>query len=207
MRTLFFVLPLAAAALLATGCVAGDDAGERAGQAVEAQVPWYKVWRSVELTFADRARTPLAVMVVVSRQMGDYQPRTEYWYVNRAALGELGTAALEITTTDFDRGAPSDPGYASEQAFTQIEFPTSGWSSPWTTDPLGGGALYQGGGGISLRITTSTTGQVSRVAWYQVIPATASPQWITPSGSFAVGGASVTVPAGYAGYDIEQPAE
>jgi hypothetical protein len=203
MRTLLFSSILVGS-LLSAGCAL--DPEEPTGDAQERQVsPWRDGTRRITMTFADTAVTQFATIIIVSRTNGTFQPGNEYWYVNRDALGLLGSTALDISVADYRTGGLDDPSYVHEQQFTEVEFPTSGWGSAWTSDPLSGGTLLGDGSSIYLRVTTGTSGNVSRVAWYQVIPTTQSPQYLVPSGRFSVySGGSVSVPTGYRGYDIDQ---
>lgn len=201
------IITIALSSLLATACVAGPgDADERTAEVAQREImPDVHDWRQYIFTFADSSHTPFAVATVVSRATTSYQPGTEYWFVNRSALGLLGSYALDITTSDGSGTIdPPNPDYPSEQTFTQVEYPTSGWGSSWSSDPLSGGVLYDDGNGTGLRLFVSTTGTVSEVAWYQVIPSTQSPRYLTPGGRFSVNGTSMSVPRGYSGYDIDQ---
>jgi hypothetical protein len=191
--------------LLAAGCAPEDDA-DPTGEAEQAQIQFGpQLARVVRLVFADTARTPFAEIHIVSAPTALHQPGLEYWYVNRDATRLLATTPLDISVTDFTIDPP-DPDYPNEQTFTQTEFPTSGWGSGFSVDPLSYGKLFGNGSGLYLRLATTTSGDVSRVAWYQVIPATQSPQWLTPSGHFVSSGSSVIVGRGYRGYDIDQAA-
>jgi hypothetical protein len=199
---------LALTSVLAAGCAVepADDTDFPAG-AHEQQIDtgWTSV-RRVTMTLADRAHTPFATVIMVSRATGTFQPGVEYWYVNRDAVSLLGGAPLDITTTDYSTGGLEDPHYRNEQTFSQIQFPTSGWGSGWTSDPLSGGKLLGDGVSTYVRVTADPPGEnVTDVAWYQIIPATQSPRWLTPSGRFSPA-TGVYVPTGYLGYDIDQPA-
>ncbi len=200
------LLPIIAlASLFAAGCAPeGADADEQTGEAQAPQIiEGRELVRVVRLVFADTARTPFAEIHIATQQTARYQPGVEYWHVNRDATRLLATTSLDIGVTDVT-AEPPDPDYPNEQRFTEIEYPTSGWGSGWTTDPLSYGRLLGNGSGVYLRLATSTSGDVTRVGWYQVIPSTASPQWLTPSGRFVSSGGSVIVGGGYRGYDIDQ---
>ncbi|APR75808.1 Hypothetical protein A7982_01155 [Minicystis rosea] len=201
------IITIALASFTSTACVAGpEDADERTAEVGQDQLdPQVHTWLQHIFTFADGPRTPFAVVTVVNRETRQYQPGIEYWVVNRDALGLLGLHPLDVTSRDATSAAdPPDPDYLDAQRFTQIEFPTSGWGTSWTVDPLSGGALYEDGNGIGLRLFTSTTGNVSEIAWYQVIPSTQGPRYLAPGGRFSPLGTSVSVPRGYLGYDIDQ---
>jgi len=204
MRSLF-CFPLVLVTLLAAGCAPDDTSSpEDVAEAREQQLdPGYLNARRFRFTFSDRLRTPFAEVHVLNRPAGGRVPGTEYWYVNRSATGLLATTPLDVAVDDLTVDPP-EPDYPNEQAFTEVEFPTSGWGSGWTTDPLSYGRLLGNGSGIYLRLATSTSGDVTRVAWYQVIPSTQTPHYLTPSGHFVSSGGSVPVPSGYRGYDIDQ---
>lgn len=205
MRSALFS-PLVLVSLLAAGCAEGGTDGpeEATSEARQAQIGiGFLDARRVRFTFADRSHTPFAELHVLNRPMGGRVPGTEYWYVNRAATSLLATTPIDIAVEDLTADPP-DPDYPDEQSFTQIEFPTSGWGSGWTADPLSYGTLLGNGDGLHFRLATSRSGDVTRVAWYQVIPATQSPQYLTPSGHFVSSGDRVSVPSGYRGYDIDQ---
>ncbi|APR88454.1 hypothetical protein A7982_13803 [Minicystis rosea] len=196
------------ASFVAVGCAFEEsrDPAERIHEAPAAQSDvGYLLGRIVRLSFTDQARTPFAEIHIVSRETRIHRPGTEYWYVNRAASSLLGTYALDVTTEDVDADPP-DPDYPNEQRFTEVEFPTTGWGAGWTSDPHSFGTLLGDGSGAYLRFATTTTGDVSRVAWYQVIPDAQAPRWLTLDGRFVAGGASASVPSGYRGYDIDQAA-
>ena len=86
------------------------------------------------------------------------------------------------------------------QMFTQPVYPEGGWGNAWQQDSIAGGALVQGDK-QALRLFTDEDG-LSRVVWYQLLERRATPENITPEGSFSVVGA-VRVPDGYVGYSID----
>jgi hypothetical protein len=181
-------------------------------QVDEAQQPQLdrgeSLWRRVTLTFADPSSTQLATIYVFNYGLGSYVTGTEYWHVNLNSVGLIGQYSLNIVSADQETTtAPAGPGYASEQAFTLPGFPTSGWGTWWSSDPVSGGSLYRGPNRVALRLTkTASPASLDSVTWYQVIASTATPYNITPSGAFILtsGGSSVAVPSGYRGYDVSQ---
>ncbi|APR80916.1 Hypothetical protein A7982_06263 [Minicystis rosea] len=213
MRIRPFIAVSFVSALLASGCMIGEaeDGEESWGEAQQPQVDGgYKVWRQVTFTFTDPAQTQLGKVFVFNRAAFGYQPGSEYWFVNRSSLGLLGRYGITISSTDLNSTvSPVDPSYASEQAFTLDQYPTSGWGSAWTGDPVAGGVLHAGANGQYLRLSASpasSTGPASLagVTWYQVLPTGSTPHNITPSGTFSLAGSSVGVPTGSVGYDVNQ---
>ena len=202
----FSIFPPLVISLLAAGCALDAESAEGlVDEADQSQIMLSPLLsRVVVMTFNDRAHTPFAEVHTVTAPTATHVPGTEYWYVNRASLGLLSTHSLDIATQDRTIDPP-DPDYPSMQTFTEVQFPTSGWGSAWTTDPLSYGTLRGNGSGKYLRIATNTAGNVSRVGWYQVIPMTQSPAWLTPSGHFSKL-TGLSVPSGYRGYDIDQAA-
>jgi hypothetical protein len=187
------------------GC-AIEPAEESIGEAPQEQVPpGSLIWRSVVFTFADPSSTELGKIYIFNRAFSGYTTGTEYWYVDRDSLGLLGSYGLSITTTDHTAATtPVDPGYSSEQTFTQPVNPTGGWGTGWTSDPVSGGSLHGGPNSHYLRLKTGGTPLgVSNVTWYQVLPNTATPANITPNGTFSLT-TGVSVPTGHLGYSISQ---
>lgn len=206
MRAPLCFFPMVLVSLVAAGCAldGAEGAEDAPGEARSAQLdPGFLNARRLRFTFADRARTPFAEVHILNHASGGRVPGVEYWYVNRAATGLLATSSLDLTVSDVTIDPPI-PDYPSTQAFTEVEYPTSGWGSGWTTDPLGYGRLFGNGNGVYLRLATSTSGDLSRVAWSQVIPMTQSPVYLTPSGHFVGYTGGAPVPGGYRGYDIDQ---
>jgi hypothetical protein len=198
-------LVLLASAPWLAGC-AFETSTEDVGTAEERQIdPNVRGWRSYTMTFDDASHTPFGQIYLFSSTLGSYQPGLEYWYVNRDSLSLLGNTTLSITVTNYSNSVtPTDPGYASEQTFTHVTYPTGGWGTGWTTDPVSGGSLYGGSNQRYVRLKTGGTPLgISNVTWYQVLPSTSTPANITPSGTFSVSTA-VSVPTGYLGYHISQ---
>lgn len=161
-------------------------------------------WRQINLVFNDSQSTRLAVVYVFNQAMGSFSTGTEYWYVNEGAISLLGSHAIVISHTDSSgTTAPPDPSFSMEQRFTLAE--NVSWGSSWSSDPVSGGTLHSGPGGMYLRISKALIGSIlTRVVWYQVLASGSSPANITPNGTFSVVSGSVTPPSGYVGYDISQ---
>lgn len=187
-----------------TGCAPVDSTDdEQVGEAQQAEIdPDVKVWMQMKLTMGDPAHTPLATVYIFNRALGTYHTGTEYWFVNLASMGLLGTYGINVVSTaSFTSTAPPDPAYASEQAFTLPNL--SAWGTGWAADPGSGGILYSGPGQQSLRLTRGSSGLAS-IRWYQVLASETTPHNLTVNGSFALGASSVSVPTGYLGYSISQ---
>ena len=192
-----------------TGCapVEPADGEEQVDEAQQAQLdPGERVWRRVTLTFTDPVHTQLGTVYVFNQAIGGFQTGTEYWYVNLDGVSLIGQYSLKLVSADQRTTAvPPQPGYASMQGFSLPEFPTTGWGTWWSSDPVSGGSLYSGPDQVSLRLTkTSSPASLDSVTWYQVIASTATAYNITPSGNFTLGASSVTVPSGYRGYNVSQ---
>lgn len=195
-------IPLMMIALSMMGCAAGQS--EQVDEARQAEIDTgFLNQRKMRMMFDDSQSTPFATMDIVSRTIGAFEPGNEYWYVNLDSVSMLGQHGLTITIIDSSsEEEPEAPGYTHEQQFTLDEFPSGGWGSSWTSDPVSGGTLHGDGYGTYVRLFTSS-GAVSRIVWYQVIESNRSPSYLTPGGSFSVT-SSVSVPSGYLGYDIDQ---
>ncbi len=192
------------AVLAATGCASVGPAPE--GALASAQEPQldYNIggaWRNYTLTTGS---TQVAHVYTFSAAFDGFSTGTEYWYVNRDSLGTAAKNGLSISYVDEpSTTTPENPGYKDEQSFTNAE--NVSWGSGWTTDPLSGGALVGGPGGLYLRFKLSTLSPptFTSLAWYQVLPSGSTPANIAPSGSFPLVG-SVSVPGGSEGFDISQ---
>ena len=203
------VLALASAALPACGAVdpGTEAAAENPPRAEPQQLdPDQSVWR--KFTFDFNSDLHLATVYVFNQPLGSYQTGTEYWFVNKANVGKIGTRALTITATDeSSTTAPPDPNYLSEQRFTLAE--NVSWGTGWTTDPVSGGSLYTGTDPernfVGLRLFTSGT-SVSHIVWYELADGSGGCTVcnLTPAGTFSVTTGAVTPPAGTYGYDISQ---
>ncbi|APR75807.1 Hypothetical protein A7982_01154 [Minicystis rosea] len=198
----FLALSILVPLALAAGCAPAEVDDEAIGSADQRQVVEGPGARVVRLTFTDHAHTPFAEIQIVSTATSQHQPGIEYWYVNRGAAGLLGSVPLDAVTVDLTADPP-DPDYPDEQRFTQIEYPTSGWGTGWTSDPLSFGTLLGDGAGQYLRLSVTRSGDVSRVAWYQVIAMTNTPAYLTPSGRFS-SVTGISVGSGFRGYAIDQ---
>lgn len=199
------LLAIAAISCGTLGCAAATDDDERVGEAEQPQFDLSpQAWRKTTMTFVDSANTPFATVFVFTQAMYGYTTNTEYWFVNRNSLSELGSYALSMATTDYPSTViPVDPGYANEQTFTQVQ--NVSWGTGWSTDPVSGGSLYAGPGNKWFRFKTSGS-NVSDVTVYQTLLVGSTPANITPSGTYSVAGSSVTPSRGYVGFSIEQAA-
>jgi hypothetical protein len=168
--------------------------------------PGFKVWRQVTLTFA--SGVPLATVYVFNRALGGYRTGVEYWFVNRDAVSLVGRSDLTIAAVDESTtGAPTDPGYTHEQTFDLDA--NASWGTGWTTDPVSGGSLYDGGDAngkfIGLRLfTNAARTSIDRIVWYQDAPRGSVVVNVTPSGTFSVSAGSVAPPTGTFGFDVSQ---
>jgi hypothetical protein len=185
-----------------------DEAGERVGEAEQEEIDiGTNVWRKYFLRKDSSTGTEIGQIIGINQNVGGFVADNEYWYVDKAVLGGIGTSDVYISHSD-GAGTPSTPSYSNMQSFTLPTNPTGGWGTGWTSDPLASaGKLYQNGA-HSLRLQTTGTGvatTVTAVAWYQVILSSNSPANITPSSTFSyTSGGSVSVGTGYLGYDINQ---
>ncbi len=162
------------------------------------------IWRCILMM--DQTGTPIATIYIFNQAIGSYLTGKEYWFVNRGQLGSVGTSTLTLNVSDSSSStAPADPGYTTEQRFSQPQTPTGGWGAGWTTDPISGGDLYAGPNGTYLRLFLSagSPAVVTRVVWYQVL-ASGTPANINPAGSWTVSSGAVPVPSGSTGYSIAQ---
>jgi hypothetical protein len=184
---------------LLVGCASGLPTGK----VEQAQIdPGQFVWRSFELRFEDQSLLAI-IYVIGEKELGAYEANTEYWFVNREALSELGAESLESSALNHNTTEIFEPDLnASElQIFTQPVYPKGGWGAAWKHDPVEGGFLFQSDK-QALRLFTNAENEISRVVWYQFVEGGTSPNNITPIGSFSVVD-SVTVPKGLLGYSID----
>jgi hypothetical protein len=206
------LLPLAGflGAAWLSGCAfdASNESDEHVGAAEQRQIDsGTSHWRKLIFYQNNDSGPEFGELIAVNRSSGGFVAGNEYWYVDKSALGNLGTSNVYISYSD-GIGTPSAPSYSNMQSFTMVTNPTGGWGSGWTSDPLASlGKLYQNGS-HSLRLQTTGSGSsttVTAVAWYQVIPSGNSPANIAPSGTFGyASGGSVTVGTGNLGYAINQ---
>lgn len=190
------LIGLAAALCLSIGCVPAEEPGT--GAARQAQLDngthgWEKhYWYFEECGWGCRFAE---LLVIGEADVGEFRAGREYWYVDSSHLGELGQDNLVIETTS---GLTDPPEPSGDQEFTQ---PVSATWMRFTSDPVSGGYLYDGDG-QHLRIAVSS-GEVSRITWYQTLPTNEDPENLVLDPVMEVGSGSVGVPTGEYGYYVD----
>ncbi|WP_437569996.1 hypothetical protein [Sorangium sp. So ce542] len=187
-------LCLAAAGCIATAGGEPED-GEELDSASAAQLDGgMKKWRLYTATFAN-GQPLFRTLAIGGTNVGPYQANTEYWYVTKGNLGYLGQYGVIFSQVDGNSTPPTQSG---SQVF---EVPRLlPWAS-FSSDPVSGGFRYDQGS-MHLRVGVDG-GEISRLTWYQTVPAAQSPANLAPSGLFSVGSGAVAVPNGSAGYSID----
>lgn len=196
------IMRLRAAAFLslaASGCVVaewGEPLDDEDVQSISAAQldPGGMKWRLFNAILPN-GQPLFRLLVIGGSNVGNYQANTEYWYVNQANLGWLGQSALTFSHTGGN-GAP--PQLSGSQ---QFQVPRLLPWAPFSGDQVSGGYRYDRGD-LHLRIGTGN-GEITRLTWYQTIPAGQNPANVMPSGTFTPGFGAVTVPSGSAGYYID----
>jgi hypothetical protein len=184
---------LAAALCLSIGCVAPEEPDT--GEARQAQMDnGTHVWKKHYLYFEECGYNCAfaELLVIGDSQVGVYRANTEYWFVHDDHIGRLGVQDLAIETT---WGSSNPPSPSGDQEFTQ---PVAATWSRFLSDPVSGGYLYDSDN-QHLRIGI-TSGQVSRLTWYQTIPQNETPENLVLGSSAEVGSGSVGIPSGEYGY-------
>jgi hypothetical protein len=141
------------------------------------------------------------VLIIGGQDIGAFEANTEYWYVNKTRLRDLGRVTLSLSMTSGDADPPEPDLGDNVQIFTQPVYPTGGWGNGFLRDIFRGGFLYQNADNIGLRLFLSN-GEISRVIWYQAVPHGSQPYNIRPTGVFRTS-PFFSIPGGSLGYAID----
>jgi hypothetical protein len=141
--------------------------------------PGHRDWRLYKFKWGDA--TLFANLVATRTSNASHQAGTEYWFVNKAALGGGSSVTVE-NLGDQDWGNDLPSAFANTQEFTA---PTAGDWIEVTTD-ITGGTLYQCGDHfLRIGITgTGTSATISLLRWYKKSNDKPDPSF-DPSGSYA----------------------